>query len=503
MNILVSRPFKGMYLFFVVVCLLLNSLFSNAQIFEDKGYWTELMRYNILPVDSLWLFHPGNERPVYANDSNWEHVNTKLLTDEKGQQLPELGFGWYQKTFEVPLSFRSKPAEFRMGQFGASEIFLDGKLIRRYGVVASSVQDEKIFVPRVPVSFILDSQSVHTLLVHYSNMHAGLPNYGNKNIGFRLLIAPTDVFPQDEDSKISTLPISASIMFLFGILFLFVYFFYPKRLASLITSVLLFNFSALFVGVYYSITESEWDTLRKIAVFVQIESIWSLLLQLLVLYALYYGEKIPLRFYLVIMAMVIGVIAAFYPKFGIVVNPIKILVYFEIYRLLILGIRKNKSGFWILLVGFTIQQAGFFIIVYDIFHWFPVLSAKALVMQVIFPQLGVPLTYALQFAWEFGTANRDLRLQLAQVKSLSETTIRQERKQEMLTQQKEKLEIMVTDRTRELSYQKETLQNTLVNLESAQAQLIQSEKMASLGELTAGIAHEIQNPLNFIIIFLK
>ncbi|HEX5669835.1 MAG TPA: ATP-binding protein, partial [Chitinophagaceae bacterium] len=43
-----------------------------------------------------------------------------------------------------------------------------------------------------------------------------------------------------------------------------------------------------------------------------------------------------------------------------------------------------------------------------------------------------------------------------------------------------------------------TLENTLTDLRSTQAQLIQSEKMASLGELTAGIAHEIQNPLNFV-----
>src|SRR6187455_1368101 len=60
-----------------------------------------------------------------------------------------------------------------------------------------------------------------------------------------------------------------------------------------------------------------------------------------------------------------------------------------------------------------------------------------------------------------------------------------------LKAQNEELKKQVSIRTEELT-------KSLSELRSTQSQLIQSEKMASLGELTAGIAHEIQNPLNFV-----
>jgi two-component system, NtrC family, sensor kinase len=73
-----------------------------------------------------------------------------------------------------------------------------------------------------------------------------------------------------------------------------------------------------------------------------------------------------------------------------------------------------------------------------------------------------------------------------------------EKQQQILSEQNILLEKRVRERTVELSRQTEVLQDTLNDLKATQVHLVQREKMASLGELTAGIAHEIQNPLNFV-----
>jgi signal transduction histidine kinase len=92
---------------------------------------------------------------------------------------------------------------------------------------------------------------------------------------------------------------------------------------------------------------------------------------------------------------------------------------------------------------------------------------------------------AKRFEWEKEEIER---LEKATQLQLLEKTVENER---IVKEQNAMLEKRVEERTRALN-------NTVENLKQTQARLIQSEKLASLGELTAGIAHEIQNPLNFV-----
>jgi two-component system, NtrC family, sensor kinase len=90
------------------------------------------------------------------------------------------------------------------------------------------------------------------------------------------------------------------------------------------------------------------------------------------------------------------------------------------------------------------------------------------------------------------------RRQRKELIKAKQKALEEEENNKVISAMKAQLEVQVAERTAELRKQKEELEVTLDELRAAQTQLIQSEKMASLGELTAGIAHEIQNPLNFV-----
>jgi two-component system NtrC family sensor kinase len=107
------------------------------------------------------------------------------------------------------------------------------------------------------------------------------------------------------------------------------------------------------------------------------------------------------------------------------------------------------------------------------------------------------LAYSVAFFWAIGLAftarSQKKRLEIDAQRRAEEAA-----EQKRIEAANQELERLVAERTAAISQQTKELREALSELRLTQAQLIQAEKMASLGELTAGIAHEIQNPLNFV-----
>ncbi len=94
--------------------------------------------------------------------------------------------------------------------------------------------------------------------------------------------------------------------------------------------------------------------------------------------------------------------------------------------------------------------------------------------------------------------NSESMLGLANLVSHATTAIKNVSFYQVLQQEQQLLEEKVDLRTQEINNKNAFLEKTLCELKETQSQLVQSEKMSSLGQLVAGIAHEINNPVNFI-----
>jgi signal transduction histidine kinase len=134
---------------------------------------------------------------------------------------------------------------------------------------------------------------------------------------------------------------------------------------------------------------------------------------------------------------------------------------------------------------------------------FLTLRISSILLRFVFPDFYnsydsyIASAIGFSILWIIGMAILHSRQKKARLKEEKERILEEEKKR-VLELRKQQLEVLVNERTAEITHQKEELQFALEELKNTQTQLIHHEKMASLGELTAGIAHEIQNPLNFV-----
>jgi signal transduction histidine kinase len=147
------------------------------------------------------------------------------------------------------------------------------------------------------------------------------------------------------------------------------------------------------------------------------------------------------------------------------------------------------------LVAWVVFLAGVFIFVFKNFGILPYNNFTVYTMPVGSAMEVLLLSFAL--ADRINKLKKDIEeSQLKEIKAVMEND-------RIVREQNVILEARVNERTSELKLSNDGLNKALQDLKNTQTQLVESEKMASLGQLTAGVAHEINNPVTFITSHLK
>ncbi|MFV1451155.1 ATP-binding protein [Maribacter sp. HS] len=478
------------HILYIIGFLLSLTIFSQ----EDKvlviSDSTVADNWMILGMD--WRFQKG-DNILWANpefdDSTWNEFssNNLNLIDGKNVIADRGEIVWLRKRIMADQSLNDALV-LNIFQEGASEIYLDGKLIHQLGSVSSN-KDEVIY--HNPFSQVLhlplEIGKEQILAVRFVNAQYKYPIYYHNGL-IRIYISSlrnansTDVVKNKRvaffQQYVNSYYISLGLAILMFIIFLSFFIFFPKEkingyFAASLLFLILFTLGVLSfyhnTGTYFWLT-FYYDTCILIS-------------SLILLFCFYKILEQPIDLvFKAISFLCFSTIGCYFLYDPEQLGPIWTIFYCAgIIRLSLKSWNKNKVASFLFLSTSCINLVFWTLMI----CWYMGLVDQRIDKFIPFSFMLVPVVLAIYLGYAFGKRSQDLRLNLNRVQELSKE------KESILSEQKDTLEQQVKERTSELN-------QSLEELKTTQSQLIQSEKMASLGELTAGIAHEIQNPLNFV-----
>ena len=467
-------------------------------------------------LDHGWKFREGDD-PAWAradfDDAAWLPINPNQLPS----QLPQLRgvrVGWLRLHLEVPDSLHARALVLLFQQTGATEVYLNGELLHRYGRVSadpaqvepgsftaaplevrfSPARDQVLavrFAPWGPLAWFKDN--INFLRVRIT----GVPGLLRRNT--ERAVAPAAYFA------------TCAVFLLLSLLHLFFRRYNPAQRANLFFALYAAAAALGFLGLYAGWHVQSMVASLAVGIVADACLLLSYMWAVRALYELF-GFR-PGKVYAGLWAALVVclLLSEFTQLTSFSVKTTYSLAFFsfvaavstEQVRLTVRGMRQRQRGAGLIAAGYVgaLLCAGAYglLIIAQVPITFR-LSATLLALMALLPALGISLFLAREFA----TNSELLLVKLRQVQELSaEAEARQVERQALLASENERLEIQVAARTLEVGGQRDRAEQALARLREAQQQLVQAEKMAFLGELTAGIAHELQNPLSFMKSFAE
>lgn len=450
-----------------------------------------------------WLYQAGDQPDWYSPHEqvdDWESVSLAMDSGEVPEDWD--GIGWFKNTIRIDSTLFGKKMGIQGRIYGAMELYLNGKLIGEAGKIGSTAEDEESIGYFQPVSFTFDDQEIQHFAIRYSN-HNYIPAWDSAPSGLLLTTgyeADINTIYDDrrqEHTQSTFMSVLQMGFFLaLAMLHLIIYVYYRSESANLIYGfMMLFSVLGAYSSALIGSTFNPDDFIRYITG----EGIYVVFFSILNLFFVYQIIRRKID-WLPILFTLLGLVVLYF-LFNTVVESRPVYALF-LYASFLIAIgftardritNRHKELNVILLtyaitfvlilprsIGVTFMGADF-----D-FLW----AQNNYIFQL--SGFFIPIGYSVFLAKNVAATNRNLKEKLEENKKLASDNIQAEREKHLLiNRQKEELEEEVAARTAELK-------KSLKDLESTQDQLVQQEKLASLGQLTAGIAHEIKNPLNFV-----
>lgn len=432
-------------------------------------------------LGSEWKFNPNDSMVFNAidyNDNHWVFTNSDLR-DYDFFIKHFKGIAWFRYTFRIDSTLSNVPLSISLQHYGASEIYLDNKLIQKFGQIKDSANSIYFHPQETPVVFELDDTGVHVFAVRYANFDAlnyvNKDNYNFSGFNFTISTSVHGIYHKI-DSVTSSTFISVllfSIFLLLGLIHMFLFLFDRKTIYNLYLCIFMFSVSYAFLLLFnYFNTSSPKPIIFQINLLKYILMTGFFMLSLFLNKIFSFQNK--KRFYTLLSIAIVTVILAIFSitLYKTFLIAFYLFIVFESFYIIIKAIIKKQKGSKI--IGFGVLFTGFYFILIlaliiinnDHFDFNDsTLSGLILIILAALAIVSVPLSMTLYIGWSFAHINKNLALQIEHTKILSEKNIEQEKvKVKFISTQNEILEQKVEERTKELSLEKKKSDDLLLNI---------------------------------------